>query len=275
MAISTGIPSNQLVPLYWVTVDGSLAGNLTQNDPALLVGIVNTAAVTAGTPVNQPIAISTLAFSQSLFPIGSQLDRMVAAFLNNNVTQLLYAIAVVEPAAGVAATQTVTFSGTPTTSGTLTFYIAGQRVPMQVLSTDTPTLMGTNLMAAITAMPTLPVTATNAAGVVTLTAKWKGDSGADIQVQVNYGGAAAGQFAVPGVTTVVATGVAGTGQPIFTPTITAIAGGNYVNVAIAQTDTSSLSTWGTEYGFGPNGRWSLHTTAIRLDLLGAPIEQLQ
>ena len=34
MAISTGIPANQLVPLYWVTVDGSMAGNLVQNDPA-------------------------------------------------------------------------------------------------------------------------------------------------------------------------------------------------------------------------------------------------
>jgi phage tail sheath gpL-like len=197
-----------------------------------------------------------LAYSQSLFPIGSQLDRMVTAFLNNNVTQLLYAIAVVEPVAGVVATQTVTFTGAPTASGTLTFYIAGQQVPIQVLSTDTPTIMATNLAAAVTAMPSLPVTATNAVGVVTLTTKWKGDTGNDIQVQLNYGGAPAGQFAVPGVTVAIAAGTLGTGQPIFTPTITAVAAGNYVNVAIAQTDTSSLSTWGTEYGFGPTGRWS-------------------
>ena len=256
MSISTGIPSNQLVPLYWVNIDGSLAGNLTQNDPALLVGIVSQAQATAGAPLDTPIAISTLAFSQSLFPIGSQLDRMVAAFLNNNVTQLLYAMAVVEPAAGVAATKTITFTGTPTASGTETFYIAGQQVPIAVLTTDTPTTMATNLVAAITALTSLPVTATNTAGVVTLTVKWKGDTGNDIQVQRNYGGAAAGQFAVPGITVAIATGATGSGQPTFTNSIAAIASGNYVNVAIAQTDSSSLSTWGTEYGFGPTGRWS-------------------
>ena len=39
MSISTTIPQSWKLPLFWAVVDGSQAGNLTQNQPALLVGI--------------------------------------------------------------------------------------------------------------------------------------------------------------------------------------------------------------------------------------------
>ena len=38
MGISTGIPATWKLPLFWAVVDGSLAGNLTETEPALLVG---------------------------------------------------------------------------------------------------------------------------------------------------------------------------------------------------------------------------------------------
>ena len=50
--ISTQIPENWNLPLFWATVDGSQAGNLTEQEPALLVGQYNaqgTAQTSAGT----------------------------------------------------------------------------------------------------------------------------------------------------------------------------------------------------------------------------------
>ena len=38
MAISTTIPTNWKLPLFWAVVDGSQAGNLTESQPAILVG---------------------------------------------------------------------------------------------------------------------------------------------------------------------------------------------------------------------------------------------
>ena len=38
MSISTGIPANWKLPLFWAVVDGSQAGNLTESQPSLLIG---------------------------------------------------------------------------------------------------------------------------------------------------------------------------------------------------------------------------------------------
>jgi phage tail sheath gpL-like len=50
MTVSTGIPSNWNIPLFWATVDGSMAGNASSPQTALLVGQYFGAA-TAGTPI--------------------------------------------------------------------------------------------------------------------------------------------------------------------------------------------------------------------------------
>jgi phage tail sheath gpL-like len=254
MAISTQVPPSQLVPLYWVNVDGSMAGNLTQQQPALLVGVSNSAAPQAQ---NTPLVIATLAQAQNAFGIGWQLERMIASFLNNNVTQLLYAVGIPQAAAGVVATGTVTITAAPTTPGTYTIYIAGQIVQILVQTTDTPTTIATNLAAAINAMGTLPVTATTSTGTVTVTCKWKGISGNDITMLENYGGPNAGQYMPVGMTTTVITPLAGgTGTPDYTTAIANTAPGNYVHIALGDNDTITFANWSTETGFGPTGRWN-------------------
>jgi phage tail sheath gpL-like len=257
MAISTGIPANQLVPLYWVTVDGSMAGNLVQNDPALIVGIMPTG---SKAPFNTPIPIPTVAYAKDQFGIGSQLSRMVEAFFNNNLTQLIFALGIPEPAAGIQATGEINVTASATQSGTYTVYIAGQKIQIAVLTTDTTNDIAVHIAQAITDNPDLPVTATVASSAgtdrVALTAKWKGDTGNDIKIQENYGGTFFGEFMPVGMTTAVTSMAGGTGQPTFTAAIAATADGDYVNVAIPFTDAASLSTWATEYGFGPTGRWS-------------------
>jgi phage tail sheath gpL-like len=259
MAISTGIPTNQLVPLWWATVDGSMAGNIIQNDPALLVGIVP---ANAKAPKNTPIPISTVAYAQDQFGVGCMLERMVAAFFDNNLTQLIYAIGIPEPVAGIKATGTIRVTAMATQSGTYVVYIAGTKIQTAVFSTDSTHDIAVHIAAAINLELTLPVTATVGTGgtaapsTITLTCKWKGDTGNDIKIQEAYGGSFAGEFMPTGMTTTVTAMAGGTGQPDFTACIAATADGDYVNVAMPFTDSSSLTTWATEYGFGPTGRWS-------------------
>jgi phage tail sheath gpL-like len=261
MAISTQIPLSQNVPLYWVTVDGSMAGNLTEQEPALLVGHMFTTAKgasLAGTAaMDIPIPISSVAFAGQMFGVGSMLERMVRSFFANNVTQLIFAIPCPEPGAGIAATGSVAFTHIATASGLYTLYIGGQIVQIVVQPTDTLGNIGNNLSAAINAIDDMPVTASlGTSGTVTLTCKWKGLSGNDITLLENYKGPLAGEGMPGGMTTTVVQMTGGSGNPSFVNTITNTADGDYVNVAMPFTDSASLSIWATEYGFGPTGRWN-------------------
>jgi phage tail sheath gpL-like len=259
MTINTGVPSNWNLPLFWATVDGSLAGNATQQQPALLVGQSTTTGLNAGTAAqNILIPIGSPQIGASLFGIGSMLARMIKAFFAVNVNQLVYAIAVPDPGAGVAASGTITVAGTATAAGTLYVYIAGQLVTVAVASGDTPTTQATNLAAAINAMPGLPVTATSSAAIVTCTCIWKGLTGNDLTAIPNYLGGPGGQFYPAGVTLTIASPwmTTGAGSPVFTTAIAAIQALQLNYVGMPYNDSGSESVWSTEYGFGPTGRWA-------------------
>ena len=87
--------------------------------------------------------------------------------------------------AGVQATGTLTFVGTITTAGTLHLYISGEYVPVTLAKDDTATDMAAAVVAAVTADNTLPVTASNVAGVVTFTAKDEGVETNNISLKLN------------------------------------------------------------------------------------------
>jgi phage tail sheath gpL-like len=95
----------------------------------------------------------------------------------------------IQPQAEVAGSQSAgefDFTGTTSASaGTLACYIANDRVPVSITEGDAATDVGDSLVAAITADPDLPVTASNLAGVVTITAKTSGTYGDDISLSTN------------------------------------------------------------------------------------------
>jgi phage tail sheath gpL-like len=260
MAISTQVPENWNVPLFWATVDGSMAGNLNQAQPALLVGQYFTTGAQAGTigvgGANVPVPIGNPSQATLMFGAGSMLDRMTQAWFQVNVNQLLYALPLIDNAAGVAATWTITITTSATASGTLNLYIAGQLVQIVCQSTDTPTTEAAALAAAINAIIELPVTATAAIGVVTLTCKWKGLTGNDIQIIPNYYGLAGGQILPTGMALTIATVTAGTANPTMTTAIANIQAFQYLYVCMPYTDAASMQIWNTEFGFGAAGRWN-------------------
>lgn len=238
-----------------IEVDPSQAGTPVNPKYALLMGY-KTAAGTA--PANATISVGTVEDAKALFGAGSQLARMYERFFGINRSQLVYCLPVAEPGAGTAAAANIVVTAAPTTSGPLYLYIAGQRVAVATLSTDTAAQTATKIRSAVNAATDLPVAATGATDTVILTAKWKGADGNDIRVEHSLLGFAGGEVLPGGIgLTFPASNVlaGGAGVPDLTTTLTVIGDSPYKFVAFPWTDTAALAGIALEYGFSDAGRW--------------------
>src|SRR5262252_2969964 len=249
------IPSN---PVPQVSTNGTGTGatfNLTWS--AAVAGSYGTA-----TP-DVPIPIGSQSQADQAFGPGSELSRIFQGYYSNNFANEVWGLPVAEPAGAVAATGTITITQSPTEAGTIHLYIAGTHVPVNVMATDTPTNIASAIVSAISSLyvdggPALPVTATAAAGVVTLTAHWKGVGGNEITVMQNYYGTLGSEITPPGLgITLPASGLlsGGTGTPTMTNAIGNIQPLDFEYVAMPYTDSNSLFAWDQEYGMSDQGRW--------------------
>lgn len=246
------IPANMQRPLVHIEVDPSKAGTLSLMQSALLIG----QKLAAGTaPADQPVAVASLAQAKAAFGEGSMLERMFAAFFANNIGARLFAIPVVEPSAGTAATGKITVTTPSSADGVLSLYIAGQKISVLVLDADTAAQIATKIADAINAVPTLPVTADDNTADVDLTCKWKGLTGNDIKISTNYNGQLGGEALPTGLVLTITAMASGAGAPDFAAAIAAMADDQYDYCCAPFTDSTSLGLFNTEYGFSDVGRW--------------------
>ena len=129
----------------------------------------------------------------SKFGFGSQIHRMALAMENKTPGVFLqgggiYCFPLPEDGGGTAATDTVTFTGTATSAGTLYFLIGGDLIQVAVSIGDTATNVGDAYDTAVAAKQNLPITSNNVTGTVTNTAKGKGTYGNFIKVVTNPAG---------------------------------------------------------------------------------------
>jgi phage tail sheath gpL-like len=110
-------------------------------------------------------------------------------------------------------------------------------VQVAVASAATVASLATALAAAINADTTLPVTAGAAGGVVTLTARHKGEVGNSLDVRVNYYN---GDRTPKGLATAVAAMTGGTANPDVQGALTAIGDEQYNTIVLPYTDAASL-----------------------------------
>jgi phage tail sheath gpL-like len=167
------------------------------------------------------------------FGSGSQIHRMVIAALAANPQCNLSAIAVADATGSVAAVWTVTFTGTPTQSGSLTLALNADVIQVNPSPTDTPATIAAEFVAQIAALPELPFKATSAAGVLTLTALNAGTVANSFQVVP--GGI------VPGVTMAVAVATAGASDPNITNALNAAFLGGFDQIVIPYVDSTNLA----------------------------------
>jgi phage tail sheath gpL-like len=157
----------------------------------LFLGQMTTGSATPGSLVQ---SIGNNNEQNALFGQGSILANMIKAAKKYNKISRMDAIPLADDGGAIAATSDFIFTVAATSAGIL-YVIVGSaenhKYAINVLTSDTPTTLGDKLEAAITADADSPVTASNAAGTVTLTAKNKGIEGNDITVKViNYTGGA-------------------------------------------------------------------------------------
>ncbi|MBV7262562.1 phage tail sheath subtilisin-like domain-containing protein [Photobacterium sp. WH24] len=178
------IPNDIRVPLFYMEFDNSNAnkGIATQQHKILAFGQMTTGTATA----LEQYRITNDDQAKALFGADSMLAAMVLKLRQSNNYTELWAMPVAEPTGGAAATATLTVTGSAAQAGTLALMVAGQRVHVGVSQGDAAAAVATSIASAINAVATMPVSASANAGTVTLTAKWKGLTGNDIDVRLNY-----------------------------------------------------------------------------------------
>ena len=232
------IPSNTLVPLFYAEMDNQAANTAQDSGASLLIGHANNGAEIVA---NSLVLMPSADYARQICGAGSQLARMVEAYRQTDPFGELYVIAVPE-ATGAAATVTLTVTGAATETGTVNVYVGRTRVQAPVTNGDNVTTIASSIQDAINAVPALPFTASSSAGVVTLTARHKGLCGNEIPVSLNYYGFGGGEVLPAGVQIAVATGTAGTGAPVLTGAVAAMADEPFDYIGLPFNDTASVNT---------------------------------
>jgi phage tail sheath gpL-like len=251
------VPDNIRVPGIYIEIDPSKAfgGSPTMERRLLLVGQrMASGSVPAGTPVRLLSQAGDQA--AAAWGRGSMLHGMAKAARKANGYVDIWGIALDDNGAGLAATFTVTLTGAPTANGALVLYVGGEAVSISVLAGDTLAALATRLAAAITANADLPITAGAAAGVVTGTLRWKGETGNDLDVRLGY----YAEQLPAGLTAVFSAVAGGTLNPVLTSTLDAIGGQQYYSIVCPYVDNVSLVALEAEMveRFGPMERLTGH-----------------
>ena len=166
------------------------------------------------------------------------LANMCDAFLNANAETPLYCVALDDDDAGAAAAGTITVTAAATKAGTLFVYVGGERVSVGITADDTVADIAANIAAEINANADYPVTATASTGVVTITARHKGEVFNGLDLQANY----YGEKMPDGLALTFAALTGGSGNPDIADGIDAM-GDEWFNWLVNPfTDTANLAT---------------------------------
>lgn len=235
MTITTGIPSNIRAPrtfhsFLYATGNRSL---IPSDKRVALLGIMSSAGTMA---VATPTEVFDSVTTDGLAGVGSELALMARAafaqFAKEGKSCRLFLVGLAETT--TARVGTLTLAGTATESGTLLYRIAGRPIAVGVTSGDTANTVSAAFLAAINAAgPILPITATNAAPVVTWTCRYKGSNGADIAFRQESG--------IAGITVAFAQTVAGVGATDLTAVLATLAGQRYDGIATANHAANDVS----------------------------------
>lgn len=183
------IPNNVRVPLVYLQIDnsGALSGNIAQDQQVLLMGqMLDTGTATPLAVIELPTSPSAI---DALFGAGSMLALAAKRYRKANSYTQTFVLPHADLTSGAAAAGSIKLTGPATAAGTLYLLIAGQSLQVGVTAADTAAAMATATAAAINAASQLPVIAAvdgTDTAKVKVTAKWKGTSGNDLDLRINY-----------------------------------------------------------------------------------------
>lgn len=166
----------------------------------------------------------------TLFGQGSMAHMMATEAISCYSYLQLQIIGIRDAQAALKATGKITITGPASGAGTLSVWVGSTRIDVAVSADDTAKLLADALVTAFSQKTALPVTATAADGVVTVTAKNGGAAGNDIVLRSNVTAA--------GITTVVTSMSGGENDPDIAPALAAVfaAGHNIIVCPYATQD---------------------------------------
>lgn len=136
----------------------------------------------------EPVKVTSKDEVGFLFGFGSHIHRQALRMPNAVFLQGGGVYAFPLPDGTTPATVPIVFAVDAASAGTHFFLVGGELIQVAVSNLDTPTIQGQALADAITANQNIGVTAVNAIGTVTLTAKTKGTAGNEIYIKQNPSG---------------------------------------------------------------------------------------
>lgn len=235
------IPSNNLVPLFMTEISNVNAvkgGAMPQKN--ILVGqALDGNSEFIGTPVQ----VRSATQADAAFGQGSQLALMCRAFLKNSKNSDLWALAVADDQTnGAKASGTITASVTDVleSTGTLYLMIGGQAVNVTCRAGNTAANVASAIAARINALGNLPVVATVADAVVTVTAKNAGAFGNGIDIRYNHN---QGEELPEGLTVTISAMANGAGDASYEDAGLAeiLAGTWYNSFVIGSSDSTNIA----------------------------------
>lgn len=247
------VPANLRTPLFYVEFDNSMANTATATQRTLIIGgMLSSGTATAGIPqrVSSPETVGQLAGK------GGILQAMMTAYQANDAAAEIWILPLAESGGSlVAATGKIKVSSAPSDTGVISLYVAGTRIQLTVVATDTVAGIATSLAALINATTALPVTATAATDTITLTAKNLGATGNTIDIRLNYLGTPGGEATPAGLSLVITPMASGVGAPDITSALANLNDRTFDFIVCPYDDTTSLDALKT-FLSDSNGRWS-------------------
>jgi phage tail sheath gpL-like len=178
--LSTEIIQSNKTPRTAIAFDKN-SGVKQRSSTAREIVIIGQMLATGTATVSTPYDVLREAEGEGLFGPGCPVDVAIKSVFKVYPTAKITAVGVAD--AGTKASGTVTFANNATAGTTYRFRIAGVPLSIDIATGDTPTIIAAALAAAINANTSLPVTASPAVGVVTITAKVGGTLGNTIQMR--------------------------------------------------------------------------------------------
>jgi phage tail sheath gpL-like len=245
------IPGNIRVPFFYAEFQPG-GTPYQQNARLLLIGQKrSTGSATAG----QPVLVRDGSAGE-LFGQHSMLEAMCRTARQNAPLQEIWALPLADLDGGTAATGKISVAAPSLTfPQILTVYIAGRRIRIPVLTSDTRANIATSLTAAINAEPGLPVTAAvNGSNTyeVDLTARHKGTLGNDVMIEAGV----VTEDGPLGSDLLTITAMAnGAGDPAIASALANLGDDEFDWIAMPYSDSTNVGAIGDLLN-DVNGRWS-------------------
>lgn len=231
------IPQNLRAPLFFIEFDNSMANTATATQRTLLIGQMLDGA--AGKD-SVPERITSGTQAAERFGRGSMLHTGADAYFRNDTAGEVWVLPLADTEKQTAAVGKLKITSAANDTGVISLYIAGIRVQMAVVATDTAEAIATGLAAAVNRNANLPVTAEAETDTVTLTAKNKGAHGNGIDIRLNYLGLTGGESAPSGFEMTITAMTGGNGAPDLLNGLANLKDRSFDFIVNPYTDTASL-----------------------------------